>query len=88
MIEAKLAFPISGGTGPGKTTLLAALLALVPRQEQIVIVEDSGELARPTVRMSCESRVYSPPSSLERSACLTWSVSRCACVRTGSWDKG
>jgi pilus assembly protein CpaF len=45
MIEAKLAFLISGGTGSGKTTLLAALLALVPPDERIVIVEDSRELA-------------------------------------------
>ena len=45
MIEAKLAFLISGGTGSGKTTLLAALLALVPRHERIIIVEDSRELA-------------------------------------------
>jgi pilus assembly protein CpaF len=45
MIEAKLAFLISGGTGSGKTTLLAALLALVPPKERIVIVEDSRELA-------------------------------------------
>jgi pilus assembly protein CpaF len=45
MIEARLAFLISGGTGSGKTTLLAALLALVPLRERIVIVEDSRELA-------------------------------------------
>jgi pilus assembly protein CpaF len=45
IIEAKLAFLISGGTGSGKTTLLAALLALVPRNERIVIVEDSRELS-------------------------------------------
>jgi pilus assembly protein CpaF len=45
MIEAKLAFLISGGTGSGQTTLLAALLALVPSNERIVIVEDSRELA-------------------------------------------
>jgi pilus assembly protein CpaF len=45
MIEAKLAFLVSGGTGSGKTTLLAALLALVPPHERIVIVEDSRELA-------------------------------------------
>jgi pilus assembly protein CpaF len=45
MIEAKLAFLISGGTGSGKTTLLATLLALVPPHERIVIVEDSRELA-------------------------------------------
>jgi pilus assembly protein CpaF len=45
MIQAKLAFLISGGTGSGKTTLLAALLGLVPPYERIVIVEDSRELA-------------------------------------------
>jgi pilus assembly protein CpaF len=45
IIEARLAFLISGGTGSGKTTLLAALLALVPAHERIVIVEDSRELA-------------------------------------------
>jgi pilus assembly protein CpaF len=45
VVEARLAFLISGGTGSGKTTLLAALLALVPPGERIVIVEDSRELA-------------------------------------------
>jgi pilus assembly protein CpaF len=44
IIEARLAFLISGGTGSGKTTLLAALLGLVPAHERIVIVEDSREL--------------------------------------------
>ena len=35
-----------GGHSPdvGKTTLLAALLALVPRSEPVLIVEDSREL--------------------------------------------
>ena len=45
LVEAKLAFLVSGGTGSGKTTLLAALLGLVPTSERIVIVEDSRELA-------------------------------------------
>ncbi len=36
---------ISGGTGTGKTTLLAALLALVPADERIVTVEEARELA-------------------------------------------
>jgi pilus assembly protein CpaF len=45
VVEARLAYLISGGTGTGKTTLLAALLALVPADERIVIVEDSRELA-------------------------------------------
>jgi len=45
LIDARLAFLVSGGTGSGKTTLLAALLALVPADERIVVVEDSRELA-------------------------------------------
>jgi pilus assembly protein CpaF len=39
-----VAFLISGGTGSAKTTLLAALLRLVPQQERTV-VEDSRQLA-------------------------------------------
>ena len=35
---------ISGGTGTGKTTLLAALLAEVPEHERIVVTEDSAEI--------------------------------------------
>jgi len=38
---------ISGGTGTGKTTLLAALLSLVPHTERVVTVEEAREL-RPT----------------------------------------
>lgn len=45
MVTARLAFLVSGGTGSGKTTVLAALLSLVPPGERIVLVEDSGELA-------------------------------------------
>jgi pilus assembly protein CpaF len=45
IVQARLAFLVSGGTGSGKTTLLAALLGLVPHSERIVIVEDSRELA-------------------------------------------
>ncbi|HRA75569.1 MAG TPA: TadA family conjugal transfer-associated ATPase [Propionicimonas sp.] len=41
----RLAFLVSGGTGTGKTTLLASLLGLVPHEERIVVVEDSRELA-------------------------------------------
>jgi pilus assembly protein CpaF len=44
MILAKVAFLVSGGTGSGKTTLLGALLAEVPADQRIVIVEDSREL--------------------------------------------
>jgi pilus assembly protein CpaF len=44
IIRSRLAFVISGGTGTGKTTVLGALLAYVPSEHRIVIVEDSAEL--------------------------------------------
>ena len=44
IIEARLAFLVSGGTGSGKTTLLAALLGLVDPSERMVLVEDASEL--------------------------------------------
>ena len=45
VVAARLAFLVSGGTGVGKTTLLAALLSLVPADERLVLVEDSSELS-------------------------------------------
>jgi pilus assembly protein CpaF len=45
IIGARLAFLISGGTGAGKTTMLAAMLGAVPADERIVCVEDAAELA-------------------------------------------
>ena len=47
LVETRVAFLVSGGTGSGKTTVLAALLSLVARAERIVLVEDASEL-RPT----------------------------------------
>ncbi|MCG6568226.1 TadA family conjugal transfer-associated ATPase [Tessaracoccus sp. ZS01] len=44
VVAARLPFLISGGTGTGKTTLLSALLALVPGHERLVVVEDAREL--------------------------------------------
>jgi pilus assembly protein CpaF len=44
VVAARLAFLISGGTGSGKTTVLATLLGLMPVDERLVIVEDSTEL--------------------------------------------
>ncbi len=44
VIEARLAFLVSGGTGSGKTTLLAAMLGAVSHSERIVTVEDAEEL--------------------------------------------
>lgn len=45
IVEARLAFLVSGGTGAGKTTLLAAALGAVAQDERIVCVEDAAELA-------------------------------------------
>ncbi|WNV91719.1 TadA family conjugal transfer-associated ATPase [Umezawaea sp. Da 62-37] len=44
IVEARLAFLVTGGTGSGKTTLLAALLGCVPHTERVLCVEDAGEL--------------------------------------------
>lgn len=47
LIAARHPFLITGGTGTGKTTLLAALLAHVPPTERIITVEDTRELNPP-----------------------------------------
>jgi pilus assembly protein CpaF len=44
IIDARLAFVVTGGTGAGKTSLLSALLGRVGHHERIVTVEDAGEL--------------------------------------------
>ena len=44
VIASRAAFLVTGGTGCGKTTLLAALLGLVDPSERLVIVEDASEL--------------------------------------------
>jgi pilus assembly protein CpaF len=44
LVEARLGFVVSGGTGTGKTTLLSSLLSLAGPGERLVLVEDSAEL--------------------------------------------
>jgi len=44
LIDARIAFLVTGGTGCGKTTLLSSLLSLVDPAERLVLVEDSSEL--------------------------------------------
>jgi pilus assembly protein CpaF len=44
LLDARVAFLISGGTGTGKTTLLNSLLSLVDPAERMVLVEDASEL--------------------------------------------
>ncbi|CAG6397936.1 TadA family conjugal transfer-associated ATPase [Streptomyces cocklensis] len=44
VLDARLSFMISGGTGTGKTTLLSCLLGLADPAARIVLAEDSAEL--------------------------------------------
>jgi pilus assembly protein CpaF len=44
LVRRRLSFLVSGGTGCGKTTVLATLLGEVDSRERVVLVEDSGEL--------------------------------------------
>ena len=44
VVRARMSFVVTGGTGTGKTTLLATLLSAVDPRERVVLVEDAGEL--------------------------------------------
>jgi len=56
LVDARLAFVVTGGTGTGKTTVLSTLLSLAAPHERLVLVEDAVEL-RPhhphVVRLEC-----------------------------------
>ena len=45
IITARVPFLVTGGTGTGKSTLLAAMLSQAPDDERIVVVEDVQELS-------------------------------------------
>jgi pilus assembly protein CpaF len=45
LVHRRRSFVVTGGTGSGKTTVLAAMLSEVPQGERIVVVEDVRELA-------------------------------------------
>lgn len=62
LVAARAAFLVTGGTGTGKTTLLSALLSLVPPDDRVVLVEDSAEL-RP--RHPHVVRLESRPPNIE-----------------------
>ncbi len=44
VVQARLAFVVTGGTGAGKTTLLGAMLGLVAPAERLVVIEDAAEI--------------------------------------------
>jgi pilus assembly protein CpaF len=44
IVTGRFAYLVTGGTGTGKTTLLSALLSMVPASERLVLVEDAAEL--------------------------------------------
>lgn len=68
LVAAGCNFLISGGTGTGKTTVLGALLGLVPAAERVVILEDSAEL-RPAVQHLCA--LQGRPANVEGSGAIT-----------------
>ena len=43
-VERRRNILVSGGTGTGKTTLLAAIAALIPECERLIVIEDTVEL--------------------------------------------
>lgn len=71
VVEARLAFLVTGGTGCGKTTVLSSLLSLVGDHERIVLVEDAAELRpdRPHV-----VRLESRPANSEGVGAVTLDV--------------
>jgi pilus assembly protein CpaF len=68
VLAARLAFLVAGGTGTGKTTILAALLAAVDPRERIVCVEDAEEL-RP--RHPHVVRLVARPANIEGAGGVT-----------------
>jgi pilus assembly protein CpaF len=44
LVQARVAFLVTGGTGSGKTTVLSTLLSNTDRAERLVLVEDAAEL--------------------------------------------
>ena len=68
LVRSRAAFLVTGGTGTGKTTLLSALLSLVPVGDRLLLVEDAGELAPAHPHVV---RLEARPANLEGAGAVT-----------------
>src|SRR6202140_3334800 len=66
-VRARLNILISGGTGPGKTTLLNVLSSYIPENERIITIEDAAELR---LRQTHVARMETRPANIEGNAAI------------------
>lgn len=59
---------VTGGTGSGKTTTLAAMAAFIPHDERVITIEDAAELRLPLAHVV---RLESRPASIEGRGAVT-----------------
>ena len=88
LLDARLSFLISGGTGSGKTTLAErACWGWSGRAERIVLAEDSAELRPDHPACGAAGGASGEPGGRGPGRpCGTWCGRRCGCGRTGWWS--